>query len=181
MSTLNFEQQLSSMETALLNFANKLTRNAEDARDLYQEMVYRALVNQSKFREGTNMKAWLFTIMRNIFINNYRKKIKQNTILDSTDNQHYLNSAGPAITNNANSNLFMGELQQFIDALDSSTREPFMMHYYGYKYQEIADQLCLPLGTVKSRIFFARKELKAAVSKNYNGVLAVSAWANAPE
>jgi len=171
MSTINFTQEVSNLENVLSNFAFKLTRNREDSKDLYQETAYRALVNQDKFRVGTNLKAWLFTMMRNIFINNYRKKIKRNTILDSTDNQFYLNSGGPAILNNADSSIMMNELEELVNKLHDSTRIPFMMHYYGYKYQEIAEQLDLPLGTIKSRIFFARKELKSAVLVNYKHVL----------
>jgi len=171
MSAVNFTQEISNLENVLNNFAFKLTRNREDAKDLYQETAYRALVNQDKFRVGTNLKAWLFTMMRNIFINNYRKKIKRNTILDSTDNQFYLNSGGPAILNGADSAMMMNELEALVNKLDDSTRIPFMMHYYGYKYQEIAEQLDLPLGTIKSRIFFARKELKKAVLANYKNVL----------
>ena len=113
----------------------------------------------------------MFTIMRNIFINNYRKKIKKNTILDSTDNQYYLNSGGPAILNDADSSMMMNELKEIVNKLEDNTRVPFLMHYYGYKYQEIADQLDLPLGTIKSRIFFARKELKANVLANYPGAI----------
>jgi RNA polymerase sigma-70 factor (ECF subfamily) len=171
MSTINFTQEISNLENVLNNFAFKLTRNREDSKDLYQETAYRALVNQDKFRVGTNLKAWLFTMMRNIFINNYRKKIKRNTILDSTDNQFYLNSGGPAILNGADSAIMMNELEALVNKLDDSTRIPFMMHYYGYKYQEIAEQLNLPLGTIKSRIFFARKELKKDVLANYKNVL----------
>jgi len=171
MSNINFEGELSKLESVLLNFALKLTRNQEEAKDLYQETAYRALINKDKFRAGTNLKAWLFTIMRNIFINNYRKKLKKNTILDSTDNQYYLNAAGPTISNLAGSSIMMGELQDIVDQLDESIRTPFMMHYYGYKYQEIAQHLSLPLGTVKSRIFFARKELKQTILKNYKDVM----------
>lgn len=170
-SKINFNQELSQLEGVLLNFAFKLTRSRDESKDLYQETAYRALMNKDKFREGTNIKAWLFTIMRNIFINNYRKKVKKNTILDSTDNQFYLNTSGPVISNNANSAIMMGELQAIINQLDSSIREPFMLHYYGYKYQEIAEQLSLPLGTIKSRIFFARKELKNIVLRNYEDAL----------
>jgi RNA polymerase sigma-70 factor (ECF subfamily) len=174
MAVLNFSGEINELQSVLHNFAFKLTKNNEDSKDLYQETAYRALVNQDKFRVGTNMKAWLFTIMRNIFINDYRKKIKKNTILDSTDNQFYLNSGGPTILNDANSSMMMDELQELVDNLDDSIRIPFLMHYYGYKYQEIADQLNLPLGTIKSRIFFARKELKSAVIKNYKGSLSRS-------
>jgi RNA polymerase sigma-70 factor (ECF subfamily) len=109
--------------------------------------------------------------MRNIFINNYRKKIKNNTILDSTDNQFYLNSGSVSVTNDADSAMMRDELQKLVDDLDDGIRIPFMMHYYGYKYQEISEQLSLPLGTVKSRIFFARKELKASVLHLYQGSL----------
>lgn len=171
MSHFNFNAELSQLEGMLLNFAYKLTRNREEAKDLYQETAYRALMNKDKFRQGTNLKAWLFTIMRNIFINSYRKKVKQNTLLDSTDNQYHLNTGGPVISNDANSAIMMKELQEIVDALDDSIRQPFMLHYYGYKYQEIAEQLHLPLGTIKSRIFFARKALKDAILKNYQGVL----------
>lgn len=170
MSTINFSSEIDKLQGVLHSFAYKLTKNTEDSKDLYQETAYRALMNQEKFMVGTNMKAWLFTIMRNIFINNYRKKAKSNTILDSTDNQFFLNTGGPEVLNDANSSIMMSELQSFIDKLDDSIRIPFLMHYYGYKYQEIAEQLDLPLGTIKSRIFFARQELKDAVLTNYKGI-----------
>lgn len=171
MLALNFDQEINKLQTALHNFAFKLTKNSEDTKDLFQETAYRAFVNKDKFREGTNIKAWMFTIMRNIFINNYRKKIKNNTILDSTDNQFYLNSGSVSVINQADSAIMQDELQQLVDDLDDGIRIPFMMHFYGYKYQEISDQLALPLGTVKSRIFFARKELKASVLHLYQGSL----------
>ncbi len=145
----------------LLNsFAYNLTKNAEDAKDLFQETAYRALSNRDKFQPDTNFKAWMFTIMKNIFINNYRKKIKSNTVLDTTENQFYLNSATHAVGNSAEGGIMLKELNGMVDALEDSIRVPFIMHFEGYKYQEIADELELPLGTVKSRIFFARKELK---------------------
>lgn len=154
---------------SLLNaFAYNLTKNVEDARDLFQETAYRAITNKDKFRPGTNFKAWLFTIMKNIFINNYRKKVKQNTIMDSTDNMFYINSGGATISNRGDSNIMMQELDRMIVELDDSIRIPFMMHYQGFKYQEIADELELPLGTIKSRIFFARKELKEKIHARYD-------------
>ncbi|MCB0642896.1 MAG: RNA polymerase sigma factor, partial [Phaeodactylibacter sp.] len=103
----------------------------------------------------------------NIFINNYRKKMKANTIMDSTDNLYYINSGSVTIANTGDSNILMKELTSMIEGLDESIKIPFLMHYQGYKYQEIADHFDLPLGTVKSRIFFARKELKALISKRY--------------
>lgn len=155
------------MSAILNSFAYNLTKNTEDAKDLFQETAYRALTNRDKFRPGTNFKAWLFTIMKNIFINNYRKKTKANTIMDSTDNLYYINSGSAMISNKAESNIMMKELTGMIEGLDDSIKIPFLMHYHGYKYQEIAGHLGLPLGTVKSRIFFARKELKDVIGKRY--------------
>ncbi|MEL7425649.1 MAG: RNA polymerase sigma factor, partial [Bacteroidota bacterium] len=114
MSTLEFNNRLHEMGTLLQSFAYSLTKNTEDARDLYQETAFRALTNREKFRPGTNFKAWLFTIMKNIFINNYRKKVKANTIMDSTDNQYYINSGKNAIGNKAESSIMMKELTKMI-------------------------------------------------------------------
>lgn len=167
MSQTEFFSEFNRLTTLLNSFAYNLTKNSEDAKDLYQETAFRAITNRDKFRPGTNLKAWLFTIMKNIFINNYRKKVKANTIMDNTDNLYYLNSGKNSIENAADSNILIKELKGMIEVLDDSTRIPFLMHYQGFKYQEIADHLSLPLGTVKSRIFFARKDLKAQIARQY--------------
>ncbi len=167
MSNLEFNTQFKNLSSMLQAFAYNLTKNTEDAKDLFQETAYRAMTNRDKFHPGTNLKAWLFTIMKNIFINNYRKKVKANTIMDSTENLFYINSGATTISNAGDSNIMVKELTQMVDGLEESIRIPFMMHYQGFKYQEIADHFDLPLGTVKSRIFFARKELKELVKKRY--------------
>ncbi|MEO7176766.1 MAG: sigma factor-like helix-turn-helix DNA-binding protein, partial [Saprospiraceae bacterium] len=86
------------------------------------------------------------------------------------DNLYYLNSGKNAISNNAESDMHMNELNQLVLDLDDSLRVPFQMHFDGFKYQEIVDALSLPLGTVKSRIFFARKELKERIGYQYSGI-----------
>ncbi len=168
MSTIEFCTRFDQMTPVLNTFAYNLTKNSEDAKDLYQETAFRAITNKEKFRVGTNFKAWLFTIMKNIFINNYRKKMKANTIIDSTDNDFYLNSGKNIVSNRAESNIMMKELKRMVKGLDDTIKVPFVMHFNGYKYQEIADYLDLPLGTIKSRIFFARKELKNLINKRYS-------------
>jgi RNA polymerase sigma-70 factor (ECF subfamily) len=170
MSTIEFDAKFNKLSSLLHSFAYNLTKNVEDAKDLFQETAFRALTNRDKFRPGTNFKAWLFTIMKNIFINNYRKKVKANTIMDSTDNLFYINSGTSVISNEADSNIMMEELGNMVNELDETIRVPFIMHYEGFKYQEIADYLALPLGTVKSRIFFARKELKEMIGNRYEGI-----------
>jgi RNA polymerase sigma-70 factor, ECF subfamily len=170
MSTIEFNTKFNNLSTLLNSFAYNLTKNIEDAKDLFQETAFRAMTNRDKFRPDTNFKAWTFTIMKNIFINNYRKKMKSNTIIDTTDNQFFINSSTVTVTNKAESTILLKELNEMIEGLDESIKVPFVMHYHGYKYQEIADQLELPLGTVKSRIFFARKELKEKINYRYVGL-----------
>ncbi len=170
MSTIEFDGKFQQMNTVLNSFAYNLTKNIEDAKDLFQETAFRAMVNRDKFMPGTNFKAWLFTIMKNIFINNYRKKAKSNTIVDTTDNLYYINSSTATVFNSAESQIMMKELNGMVDSLDDSLKIPFLMHYEGFKYQEIAEELGLPLGTIKSRIFFARKELKDYVNKRYDNL-----------
>lgn len=167
MSTIEFNNKLDAIANLLHSFAYNLTKNSEDAKDLFQETAYRAITNRDKFRPGTNFKAWLFTIMKNIFINNYRRKAKANTIIDSTENMYFINSGSVAVSNSASSNILMDELTGMIDSLEDSIKIPFEMHYQGFKYQEIADELELPLGTVKSRIFFARRALKEMIQYQF--------------
>ncbi len=167
MSTVEFNLNLIKFTNILHSFAYNLTKDAEESQDLFQETAFRALKNKDKFKVGTNFKAWIMTIMKNIFINNYRKKVKANTIIDTTDNMYYINSGSSVIYNNAESRIMMDELSAMVENLEDSIRIPFEKHYLGFKYQEIADELDLPLGTVKSRIFFARKALKDLIKNRY--------------
>lgn len=160
MATLDFSNRVLEMQKSLKPFALKLTRDMEDAEDLLQETMFRAFSNEDKFENGTNLKAWLFTIMKNIFINNYRKKVKRNTLIDTTDNLYYLNAGSTEVANDGEQSFVMKDIQTAILNIPNEFRVPFMMHFRGYKYHEIAEKLNLPLGTVKSRIFFARKALK---------------------
>jgi len=168
MTRTTFYTQFDPLSNILKSFAYKLTKNMDDARDLYQETAFKAFSNREKYQQGTNLKAWLMTIMRNIFINDYRKKKKQNTILDSTDNNYYINSGKYTSRNEGEGNIIVEELTGMIAELEGDLKIPFLMHYQGFKYQEIADKLELPLGTVKSRIFFARAALKDKIKKRYN-------------
>jgi len=164
-----FTTEVLSAQKYLKPFALKLTNDAVDAEDLIQETMYKAFSNANKFAHGTNLKAWLFTIMKNIFINDYRKKVKQNTVVDTTDNLYYINSSS-VIGNTGERNFIMRDIQQALLTLPSEFRVPFMMYFNGYKYNEISEKLNLPLGTVKSRIFFARKDLKKLL-KQYEDIL----------
>jgi len=165
MASLEFNQMLVNNSEFLKPFAVTLTRDSDAAQDLYQETLFRALANKDKYNVGTNIKAWLYTIMRNIFINNYRRKAKQNTIFDSTPNDFLLNQAQVTTANAAESILKLKDIQKAIHSLPEIFRNPFLLYFDGYKYHEIADMLGEPLGTIKSRIHFARKLLKAQVQR----------------
>lgn len=161
----DFNQLLVSNAEFLKPFAITLTRDNEAAQDLYQETLYRALANKDKYNVGTNIKAWLYTIMRNIFINNYRRRAKQHTIFDSTPNDFLLNYNQAIASNEAESNLKLKDINAAIHGLPEIFRNPFLLYFDGFKYHEIADMLREPLGTIKSRIHFARKLLKAQIQR----------------
>jgi RNA polymerase sigma-70 factor (ECF subfamily) len=160
---VDFNQMLLSNAESLKPFAVTLTHDTETAKDLFQETLYRALANKEKYNVGTNIKAWLYTIMRNIFINNYRRKSKQQIVFDSSPNDFLLNSA--TIPNAAISNINTKEIKRAIFSLPVIFKSPFMLFYEGFRYHEIAEILNEPLGTIKSRIHFARKLLKAQIER----------------
>lgn len=165
MSTVEFNQLLVSNTAFLKPFAVTLTHDQETAKDLLQETLYRALANREKYHVGTNIRAWLYTIMRNCFINNYRRKARQATIFDGSPNDYLLNHHQASVVNDAIAVINLKEAKQSIQDLPELFRTPFLLYFNGYKYHEIADMLTEPLGTIKSRIHFARKLLKTQIRR----------------
>ena len=165
MSTIEFNQVLIHNSDYLKPFAMTLTRDSESAKDLVQETLYRALANKEKYLDGTNIKAWVYTIMRNIFINNYRRSAKQNTIFDNTPNDFLLDHNQFSTVNAAETNLSVKNIYEAIHQLPEIFKTPFQLYFEGYKYHEIALVLKEPLGTIKSRIHFARKLLKQQLER----------------
>lgn len=158
MSTIEFNEALIAMETNLHSFAMNFTRNREDARDLTQETMLKAITYRNYYTPQTNFKAWVFTIMRNIFINQYRRKQKSGTIFDHSKELYVMNNTSDGEVQPMNA-ILEKEVNKQIGSLGHEYKEPFEMHYQGFKYKEIADKLGIPIGTVKSRIFIARKKL----------------------
>lgn len=156
----SFKTSVLGMQGNLLSFALKLTANREEAKDLVQDTTLKALRNEEKFVENTNFKGWMLTIMRNIFINNYRKNARENTMVDSSNDLFHLNLCQESGLESPEGTYACNEITAIIAKFSTEYREPFAMHVAGYKYEEIADRLQMPLGTVKSRIFFARKKLR---------------------
>ena len=160
MKTTTFAQNLLSIQTELFHFAFKLTADREEANDLLQETSLKALDNEEKYTSETNFKGWVYTIMRNIFINNYRKVLRDQTYVDQTDNQFYLNQGNNLAEDSLEGSYDLKEIRRNVNELPKEYRIPFMMYVSGFKYREIADKLGLPLGTVKSRIYFTRQRLQ---------------------
>jgi RNA polymerase sigma factor (sigma-70 family) len=165
MSTADFSCLVLENSESLKPFAISLTQDSEQAKDLYQETLYKAIANKDKYNIGTNIRAWLYTIMRNIFINGYRRKVKRNTVLkDPSEDYSVVNSFG-SVYSNAEMNMALKDIQKKIQSLPEIFKQPFNLYFEGYKYHEIADTMNEPLGTIKSRIHFARKLLKEQIQR----------------
>lgn len=155
-----FKRRLLGLQGNLLSFAYQLTTNREQAEDLLQGTTLKALDNEDKYVDNVNFKGWIFTIMRNIFINNYRQTVRKATVIDQTEDLYHLNVSQDSGIDSPDGSIAVKEISQAINSFSDEYRVPFSMHVAGYKYQEIAEKMNLPLGTVKSRIFFARQRLQ---------------------
>jgi len=162
----SFKSLVLGMQSNLLSFALKLTLNKDEARDLVQDTTLKALNNEEKFVDNANFKGWMLTIMRNIFINNYRKTSRENTMIDTTEDLYHLNLSQDSGMVSPEGVFAINEISAIIAGFPADYREPFSLHVAGYKYEEISERLSMPLGTVKSRIFFTRKRLRE-ILKDY--------------
>ncbi len=162
----SFKQRLLGLQSNLMNFAYQLTTNREAAQDLVQDTTLKVLDNESKYVDNVNFKGWVFTIMRNIFINNYRRQVRSATVVDTTEDLYHLNISQESGFATPEGSFAAKEISRTINEFSDEYKEPFTMYLAGYKYSEIAEKMDLPLGTVKSRIFFARKRLQVLL-KDY--------------
>lgn len=159
--TAKFEQDLVGLQPNMFSFALSLTANPINAEDLMQETSLKVLNNREKYRPNTNFKGWVFTVMRNLFINNYHRRVRTNNIIDDNADLLYVGSQKDTEgLGTPDHELSLKEINQAIETLDEIYQIPFSLYLSGFKYKEIADQLDLPIGTIKSRIFFARKQLQ---------------------
>ena len=154
MNALQFQKKLLSMQENMMNFALMLTANRDDAQDLMQDTTLKVLDNQEKFVDNINFKGWVLTVMRNIFINNYHKIVRTQTVVDQGVDLYNLDVVNDSGFDSPDGSYQIQEITKAINGLNNELKVPFSMFLSGYKYNEIADKLDVPLGTVKSRIFF---------------------------
>jgi len=167
MTSLEFNDCYKEIESLLFGFAIKLTKDKESAKDLMQETFCRAFKHRDRFSKNTNFKAWMTTIMRNNFINDYRRKKTRNQVMESIEDFSYF-IENKVTAADGDSVIMMKELQGLIEELSDELQKAFTMFVSGYHYDEIAKASNVPIGTVKSRIFFARKKLRASIKANYD-------------
>ena len=160
MNKQDFTQGIIAMEQDLHRFAYKLTANRDSANDLVQDSVLQALDNQEKFTHAKNLKGWMYTIMRNIFVNNYRRAMREMNIIDDNYSIHQQSLIEDEDSDRFEFAYDMKQLNRIVHAIPEDMKVPFQMFVAGFKYREIAEKLGLPMGTVKSRLFFIRKRLK---------------------
>lgn len=163
MNGTQFQQKLLGLQENMMNFALMLTANREDALDLLQDTTLKVLNNQEKFVDNVNFKGWVLTVMRNLFINNYHKVVRVQTFVDSSVDLYNLEIVNESGLDSPDKSYQLQEITKAINELNDEFKIPFSMFLSGYKYNEIAEKLNVPLGTVKSRIFFARHELQKAL------------------
>jgi RNA polymerase sigma-70 factor (ECF subfamily) len=167
MNALQFQKNLLGMQKNMMNFALMLTSNHNDAKDLMQDTTLKVLDNQERFMDNLNFAGWVFTVMHHIFINNYRKYIQGQMIIDQKADLYNVDVEDTEGNSAPDARYRMIEMSKAINKLPKSLKMPFSMYISGYKYSEISEKLNLPLGTVKSRIFFARQELQKELKESF--------------
>ncbi len=167
MTKIEFNTQVLRQTHSLKMYALNFTRDTEDANDLVQDTVLKAITYYNKFKEGTNLKGWLYTIMKNTFINNYRRVVKMNSFITKSDEIPSSNLLYSSTVNMGEGKFVMEDIQNAMSKLPKEYHIPFTMYFEGFKYHEIADDLKIPIGTVKTRIHVARKILKSNL-KSYD-------------
>ena len=159
-----FNELLDEHDNFLIGLARNFTKDQTKAKDLYQDTLLLAFRNKDQFLVGSNFRGWTRTIMRNAFIKKYTtKKYAVKSIDESFIAQYEIQHTTP---NKAESNFKLNELDKIIDSIDSKYSGPFKMYYEGYKYNEISASFKIPVGTIKSRIFTARRLIKAKYHKS---------------
>lgn len=167
MEATQFQHRLLGIQENMMSFALQLTANKEDALDLMQDTTLKVLDNQERFIDNKNFKGWVLTVMRNIFINNYHRVVLSHTMIDQSADPYNVETVMFSGMDTPEGTSDILEINKAIEELSEEMRAPFALFVSGYKYNEIAEKLDIPMGTVKSRIFVARQLLQEELRDFY--------------
>lgn len=171
MEQIEFSLIADRYSTSLLSNAMRFTHDEDEAKDLVQDTLLKGIRFCHKFDTGTNVKAWLYVIMKNTYINKYRRDQKRHEVVQVDDEISSANLMHSSSRNSGESTFVMGDIQKAMDSIPENYRIPFKRYFEGYKYDEIAAELNIPLGTVKTHIFNARQLLKKYLNKYRDGII----------
>lgn len=160
MSQIQFEQYYKNNYDALSSFAYMLAKNKMEADDLVQETAIKAYNSFHKFMEGSSFKNWTFTILKNTFITKYTKRKKRNVVSLPVEEMEFATLQHTTIEDKTEQKESVLLVKKGMETLTKKSRLPLDMYLNGYQYDEISENLDIPLGTVKSRINYARTKLK---------------------
>jgi RNA polymerase sigma factor (sigma-70 family) len=161
----DFNFELCNYKENLRAFAMSFTQDIDDADDLVQDTFVKAIRYANNFKKGTNLKAWLYMILRNTFINSYRRKNLARVFMDTNVD---VNVHSGTTLNMGVGKCILNDINHALKNLEPQYSIPFIKYFEGYKYHEIAELMKIPIGTVKTRIHVARKILKSNL-KMYQG------------
>lgn len=160
-NNLALNNEICGHRSCLESFAMKFTRDVEDANDLVQDTLIKAIRYHKMYKQGTNLRGWLYTIMRNTFINEYRRDSRRNAIIETSEDLSSYQLKDSATNNHGVHKFVMEDINKAMEKLQPEYSVPFLRYFEGYKYHEIAEELNIPIGTVKTRIHMARQALKS--------------------
>lgn len=160
MENLTLNSEICKHQSCLETFAMKFTMDVQDANDLVQDTIIKAIRYHKLYKEGTNFRGWLYTIMRNTFINQYRRGVKRRSIIETSEELSSYQLSRSADGNRGENKFVMEDINKAMAKLQPEYSTPFLRYFEGYKYHEIAEELNIPIGTVKTRIHLARQALK---------------------
>jgi RNA polymerase sigma factor (sigma-70 family) len=169
-TAIQFNKQINPHLSALNESAYNFTKDTDRANDLLQDTLLRAISFYHRFEDGTNLRGWLFTIMRNTFINSFHRENVKMALVGKTENISPGELVYSAKNNGGEHRFLRTEIKKALSSLPSYLRLSFTLYVEGYRYHEIAGQLDCPIGTIKTRIHKARKILKTRLAEYRYGI-----------